>query len=184
MTRTDTGSHNRLGLIQSLVPPHYVRNGYVYTFSFAILYIKETSTYLRLSSRLPQFKCCYTTPTFDVFLCCLLVTNLEDLHYTIWSLSVRLYLKGHRQNKHIQVMAYLDIDRLVPLRRQNYRTAKSYHKFRSRLNEICLIKTQHPKYIRLTKQTSLENVRLINYGFWPRLSQKEIVPFIGYVLYS
>ena len=28
-TRSDTGSHNRLDLIQSLVPPHYVCNGYV-----------------------------------------------------------------------------------------------------------------------------------------------------------
>ena len=30
-TRTDTGSHNRLDLIQSLLPPHYVCNGYVLT---------------------------------------------------------------------------------------------------------------------------------------------------------
>ena len=28
-THSDTGSHNRLDLIQSLVPPHYVCNGYV-----------------------------------------------------------------------------------------------------------------------------------------------------------
>jgi predicted secreted protein len=28
-TRSDTGSHNRLNLIQSLVPPHYVRNRYI-----------------------------------------------------------------------------------------------------------------------------------------------------------
>jgi len=28
-TRSDTGSHNRLDLIQSLVPPHYVCNGYI-----------------------------------------------------------------------------------------------------------------------------------------------------------
>ena len=28
-TRSDTGSHNRLDLIQGLVPPHYVCNGYV-----------------------------------------------------------------------------------------------------------------------------------------------------------
>ena len=28
-TRSDTGSHNRLDLIQSLVPPHYVYNGYL-----------------------------------------------------------------------------------------------------------------------------------------------------------
>ena len=28
-TRSDTGSHNRLDLIQSIVPPHYVCNGYV-----------------------------------------------------------------------------------------------------------------------------------------------------------
>jgi hypothetical protein len=30
-TRSDTASHNRLDLIQSLVPPHYVCNGYVLT---------------------------------------------------------------------------------------------------------------------------------------------------------
>ena len=29
-TRSDTGSHNRLDLIHSLVPPHYIYNGYVY----------------------------------------------------------------------------------------------------------------------------------------------------------
>jgi hypothetical protein len=29
-TCSDTGSHNRLDLIQSLVPPHYVYNGYVF----------------------------------------------------------------------------------------------------------------------------------------------------------
>jgi len=29
-TRSDTGSHNRLDLIQSLVPTHYVCNGYIY----------------------------------------------------------------------------------------------------------------------------------------------------------
>ena len=29
VTRSDTGSHNRLDLIQSLVPPHYVCNGYL-----------------------------------------------------------------------------------------------------------------------------------------------------------
>ena len=28
-TSSDTGSHNRLDLIQSLVPPHYVCNGYL-----------------------------------------------------------------------------------------------------------------------------------------------------------
>jgi hypothetical protein len=28
--RSDTGSHNRLDLIQSLVPPHYVCNGYLF----------------------------------------------------------------------------------------------------------------------------------------------------------
>ena len=28
-TRSDTGSHNRLDLIQSFVPPHYVCNGYI-----------------------------------------------------------------------------------------------------------------------------------------------------------
>jgi hypothetical protein len=28
-TRSDTSSHNRLDLIQSLVPPHYVCNGYI-----------------------------------------------------------------------------------------------------------------------------------------------------------
>ena len=28
-TRSDTGSHNRLDLIHSLVPPHYVCNGYI-----------------------------------------------------------------------------------------------------------------------------------------------------------
>jgi hypothetical protein len=32
-TRSDTGSHNRLDLIQSLLPPHYVCNGY-------LLYVK------------------------------------------------------------------------------------------------------------------------------------------------
>jgi hypothetical protein len=30
-TRSDTGSHNRLGLIQSVVPPHYVCNWYIYS---------------------------------------------------------------------------------------------------------------------------------------------------------
>ena len=30
VTRSDTGSHNSLDLIQSLVPPHYVCNGYLY----------------------------------------------------------------------------------------------------------------------------------------------------------
>ena len=29
VTRSDTGSHNRLDLIQSLAPPHYVWNGYI-----------------------------------------------------------------------------------------------------------------------------------------------------------
>jgi hypothetical protein len=29
-TRSDTGSHNRLDLIKSIVPPHYVCNGYIY----------------------------------------------------------------------------------------------------------------------------------------------------------
>jgi hypothetical protein len=29
-TRSDTGSHNRLDLIQSLVPTHYVYNGYLF----------------------------------------------------------------------------------------------------------------------------------------------------------
>ena len=29
-TCSDTGSHNRLDLIQSLVSPHYVCNGYVF----------------------------------------------------------------------------------------------------------------------------------------------------------
>jgi hypothetical protein len=33
-TRSDTGSHNRLDLIQSLVPPHYVCNGYISTSFF------------------------------------------------------------------------------------------------------------------------------------------------------
>jgi hypothetical protein len=28
-TRSDTGSHNSLDLIQSFVPPHYVCNGYI-----------------------------------------------------------------------------------------------------------------------------------------------------------
>ena len=28
-THSDTGSHNRLDLIQSFVPPHYVCNGYL-----------------------------------------------------------------------------------------------------------------------------------------------------------
>ena len=28
-TRSDTGSHNRLDLIHSLVPPYYVCNGYI-----------------------------------------------------------------------------------------------------------------------------------------------------------
>ena len=31
MTCSDTGSQNRLDLIQSLVPPHYVCNGYVFS---------------------------------------------------------------------------------------------------------------------------------------------------------
>ena len=30
VTRNDAGSHNRVDLIQSLVPPHYVCNGYLY----------------------------------------------------------------------------------------------------------------------------------------------------------
>ena len=29
--RSDTGSYNRLDLIQSLVPPHYVCNGYIHS---------------------------------------------------------------------------------------------------------------------------------------------------------
>jgi hypothetical protein len=29
-THSDTGSHNKLDLIQSLVPPHYLCNGYIY----------------------------------------------------------------------------------------------------------------------------------------------------------
>ena len=29
VTRSDTGSHNRLDLIQSIVSPHYVCNGYI-----------------------------------------------------------------------------------------------------------------------------------------------------------
>jgi len=33
-TRRYSGSHNRLDLIQSLVPPHYVCNGYVYVYSY------------------------------------------------------------------------------------------------------------------------------------------------------
>ena len=38
-TRSDTGSHNRLDLIQSLVPPHYVCNGYILMIlQYMILY--------------------------------------------------------------------------------------------------------------------------------------------------
>jgi hypothetical protein len=33
-TRSDTGSHNILDLIQSLVPPHYVCNGYVHMLPY------------------------------------------------------------------------------------------------------------------------------------------------------
>ena len=41
-TCCDTGSHNRLDLIQSLVPPHYVCNGYIYNLSIElILYILQ-----------------------------------------------------------------------------------------------------------------------------------------------
>jgi hypothetical protein len=32
-TRSDTASHNRQDLIQSLVPPHYVCNGYLLKFT-------------------------------------------------------------------------------------------------------------------------------------------------------
>jgi hypothetical protein len=39
-TRSDTGSHNRLDLIQSLVPPHYVCNGYISWWS--VLLVEET----------------------------------------------------------------------------------------------------------------------------------------------
>jgi hypothetical protein len=38
-TRSDTGSHNRLDLIQSLVPPHYVCNGYVSEERYSLLII-------------------------------------------------------------------------------------------------------------------------------------------------
>jgi hypothetical protein len=33
---SDAGSHNRLDLIQSLVPPHYVCNGYLSFFNIII----------------------------------------------------------------------------------------------------------------------------------------------------
>ena len=33
-TRSDTGSHNILDLIQSLVSPHYVCNGYVHMLPY------------------------------------------------------------------------------------------------------------------------------------------------------
>ena len=36
-TRSDTGSHNSLDLIQSLVPTHYVSNGYVFGFHVFII---------------------------------------------------------------------------------------------------------------------------------------------------
>jgi len=39
------------------------------TFSFAILYTITSQTYLRLSSRLHQFKCSNMSPTVDVFYC-------------------------------------------------------------------------------------------------------------------
>ena len=48
-TRSDIGSHNRLDLIQSLVPPHYVCNGYVLlkvalnTITITISSIKESN---------------------------------------------------------------------------------------------------------------------------------------------
>jgi hypothetical protein len=42
-TRSDTVSHNRLDLIQSLVPTHYVYNGYVQIwFIFSIIWLLIT----------------------------------------------------------------------------------------------------------------------------------------------
>jgi hypothetical protein len=38
-TRSDTGSHNMLDLIQSLVPPHYVCNGYLSVICVVFLWI-------------------------------------------------------------------------------------------------------------------------------------------------
>jgi hypothetical protein len=36
--RIDTGSHNRLDLIQSIVPPHYVCNGYLSNIIYVFLW--------------------------------------------------------------------------------------------------------------------------------------------------
>jgi hypothetical protein len=38
-TRSDTGSHNRLDLIQSLVPPHYACNGYLFPLHKGVMKI-------------------------------------------------------------------------------------------------------------------------------------------------
>jgi hypothetical protein len=40
-TRSDPGSHNRLDLMQSLVPPHYVCNGYVSHYPVRLSYCQQ-----------------------------------------------------------------------------------------------------------------------------------------------
>jgi hypothetical protein len=40
---SDTGSYNRLDLIQSLVPPHYVCNGYIHSDPNILLRLMQSS---------------------------------------------------------------------------------------------------------------------------------------------
>ena len=59
-TRSDTVSHNRLDLIQSLVPPHYVCNGYISLFSNVTLYRDVMSSpYLILDKHTIVDKFCW-----------------------------------------------------------------------------------------------------------------------------
>jgi len=44
-TRSDTGSHNRLNLIQSLVPPHYVCFGYISVMDVELFLKKQYFIY-------------------------------------------------------------------------------------------------------------------------------------------
>ena len=54
-TRSDTGSHNRLDLIQNLVPPHYVCNGYIFTYSIRSYHHYNLRVRLSLLARLAQY---------------------------------------------------------------------------------------------------------------------------------
>jgi hypothetical protein len=60
VTRSDTRSHNRLGLIQSLVPPHYAYNGY--TSLQSVLLVENTGVPVE-NHRSAAFLSCVFLPT-------------------------------------------------------------------------------------------------------------------------